>query len=315
MKAARVSENIITYPRKGALAPFLQGFLLSCEAEGKSEATITCYKDFIQRFISTARRLNIPQDPRRITRDHVRRYMVQLRQEGLSPSTTKDYLVALRLWFSWLMAEGIVRSNPCEGIKPPRPDRKVMRTLTPDEVKQLLDVARHQPERKALRDQLIILMLYDTGIRASELVGLNMEDVDLDKRVVFVRGKGRKERVLGLNGRTCVMAWRYVAVVRGEGPGPFIQARTGRRMLRTSLTQLLSKLARRAGWPPRSCSPHMLRRSFSVDYLRAGGDPFTLQILLGHERLEMSRHYAEALNAQDALKAHGQFSPAQRLFR
>jgi site-specific recombinase XerD len=86
-------------------------------------------------------------------------------------------------------------------------------------------------------------------------------------------------------------------------------------MLRTSITQCLAKLAKKAGWPAKSCSPHMLRRSFSVDYLRAGGDPFTLQILLGHERLEMSRHYAEALNASDAVKAQRQFSPARVLFR
>jgi len=157
-------------------------------------------------------------------------------------------------------------------------------------------------------------MFYDTGLRCGELVGLNLEDVDLDERLIFVRGKGRKERVLALQGRTCVKAWQYVHRVRGEAPGPFIQARTGQRMLRTSITQLLAKLAKKAGWPAKSVSPHMLRRSFSVDYLRAGGDPFTLQILLGHERLEMSRHYAEALNASDALKAQRAHSPAAALF-
>jgi integrase/recombinase XerC len=143
---------------------------------------------------------------KRITRDHVRAYMVELRQQGLAIATVRDYLVGLRLWLTWLKGEGIITSNTCDGIKLPRPDRKAMRTLTAEQVKKLLDIASHQPERRALRDQLIILMFYDTGIRASELAGLNMEDVDLNERVVFVRGKGRKERVLGLEGRTCVMA-------------------------------------------------------------------------------------------------------------
>jgi len=315
MTRTKLKEHIIPYTPRASFLTLLQGFLLSMEAEGKSPATITAYGDCVRRFIAISKQLGLPQDAKRLTRDHVRAYVIDLRHQGLAVATVRDYLVGLRLWLTWLKGEGMIKSNPCDGIKLPRPDRKAMKTLETDKVKQLLDVARRQPERKALRDELIILLFFDTGLRASELVGLNMEDVDLNRRLIFVRGKGRKERVLGLQGRTCVMAWQYVANVRDLGPGPFILGKTGQRMLRTSITQCLAKLAKKAGWPAQSCSPHMLRRSFAVEYLRAGGDPFTLQILLGHERLEMSRHYAEALNARDAVKAQREHSPAAALFR
>ncbi len=315
MTQKKLREHIITYTPRASFETLLQGFLLSMEAEGKSAATITAYADSVRRFIAISKQLGLPQDAKRLTRDDVRAYVIELRRQGLAVATVRDYLVGLRLWLAWLKSEGMIRSNPCDGIKLPRPDRKAMKTVPADKVKQLIEVARRQPERKAFRDELIILLFYDTGIRASELVGLNMEDVDLNQRQIFVRGKGRKERVLGIQGRTCIVAWLYVANVRGLEPGPFIQGRTGQRMLRTSVTQLLAKLAKKAGWPAKSCSPHMLRRAFAVDYLRAGGDPFTLQILLGHERLDMSRHYAEALNASDALKAQRAHSPAAALFQ
>ncbi len=229
--------------------------------------------------------------------------------------TCRTYLIALGLFFKWAVAEGLLEHNPCDGIKAPRPDRKTKKGLTISQVQDLLKVANSQTDdAKALRDMLIIYLLADCGMRASELCDLNLADVDTDRLEINVRqGKGRKQRRVAFGKRTRTAIWSYVKLIRGERPGPLVQGMRGEPLCRTSLAHLLNKLAQATDWQDKRCGPHKFRRLFAVESLRGGLDPFRVQLLLGHEKIDMTRLYAEELNIDDAIEAQRKSSIADRL--
>lgn len=299
---------------------YVQGYLYACEAEGKSPATVASYAENLGRFQSLARELGLPSNPHDITRQHVRMFLAHLHRLGNSPATVNDRLAVLRLWFKWLKAEGIVGHDPTEGVGKVRQEKKVLNVLTPAQVKDLLAVCQRQGRKHkkaaalAARNRAIVLVLYNCGLRATELVALDLADVDFQRVTAHVRhGKGAKERLVWLGRLPRQALWRYVTLYRGQEPGPLFPSERGGRMLRTSLTQLLTKLARKTNWPDKACHPHMFRRTFAVQFIRNGGDPFRLQMLLGHEKLDMTRHYSQALSQEDALRAHEAASPGDRL--
>jgi site-specific recombinase XerD len=196
--------HIIGFP--GDHSHFIQGYVYACEAEGKTPATVTSYRENLSRFQKAVSELSLPRQPSLLTREHIRHYMAHLRASGSSASTVNDRLAVLRLWLRWLREEGVIESDPTEGVKKLREERKVMETITPTQVEDHLlrlcsQLGRESApaKRKAERDRAIILLLYNTGLRASELVGLDFADVDFDRMVVLVRhGKGRKQRVVSL---------------------------------------------------------------------------------------------------------------------
>jgi len=301
-------------------ADYTQGFIYACEAEGKAATTIEGYSEALRRFSKAGRALEFPSEPSLITRQHVRRYLAYLREDGSSPRTINDRLKVIRVWFRWLRAEGLVDDDPTEGVKRMREESKILATVTPAQVQDLLKVCERaarkggQAKRKAERDKALILLLYNTGLRASELVGLDLADVNFESLLVKVlHGKGRKQRTVWLGHVPRQALWRYVTHVRGQETGPLFPSKRGGRLLRTSVTQLLTKLALKTDWQDKKCHPHMFRRAFAVEFLRAGGDPFRLQMLLGHAKLDMTRLYSQALSMDDALSAHEKYGPADHL--
>jgi len=299
---------------------YVQGYLYACEAEGKSVATVISYAENLARFQAIARELRLPGYPQDITRQHVRMFLARLHRQGNSPATVNDRLAVLRLWFRWLKGEGIVQADPTDGIGKVRQEKKVLKVLTPAQVRDLLAICQREGRKDkktaalAAQNRAIVLVLYNCGLRASQLVGLDLADVDFQRMTIHVRhGKGAKERLVWLGRLPRQALWRYVTLYGGQEPGPLFLSERGGRMLRTSLIQLLTKLASKTNWPKKACHPHMFRRTFAVEFIRNGGDPFRLQMLLGHEKLDMTRHYSQALSAEDALRAHERASPADHL--
>jgi integrase/recombinase XerD len=177
--------------------------------------------------------------------------------------------------------------------------------LTQDEIKAIVKSAGQ------IRNQCILLVLLDTGVRASELCSLRVSDVDLKTGKVFVQGKGSKERYCYLGSVTRRSLWRYLAE-RGDNDGRLFITWEGRPLQRHWLRELVSDIGKRAGVS--NVYPHRFRHTFAVQFLRNGGDIFTLQILLGHSSLKMVRHYA-SLAAIDAERAHRKASPADNWLR
>ena len=163
-----------------------------------------------------------------------------------------------------------------------------------------------------MRDQSIILVLLDTGIRSSELCGLRVSDVDFETGKVFVTGKGSKERHCYLGTTTRRSLWRYLVARESQPEEPLFTTQSDRPFTRSWLRRVVSNVGKRAGVA--NAYPHRFRHTFAVQFLRNGGDIFTLQMLLGHSSLTMVRHYAR-LAAIDAEQAHNRASPADHWLR
>ena len=162
----------------------------------------------------------------------------------------------------------------------------------------------------ALRNRTIILLLLDTGIRASELCGLAIKDADLTNKRILVLGKGNKERAVPISPRTAKTLWRYLTTERKDEPvnAPLFLGSEGDPLNRDALLKLLIRLRAKAG--VNDCHPHRFRHTFAVNFLRNGGNAFELQMALGHTTLQMVQTYL-ALAQADLDAAHRKASPVE----
>jgi len=237
-------------------------------------------------------------------------------QEGrLSDHTVNTYLRAVRAFWSWLMEEGIIIDNPFHHVKLPKVTKKVVTTFTAEQIKALLE-AIDMSSPQGQRDYVMILTLLDTGLRISELINLKMENVHLDEGVVKVLGKGGKERLVPVGSEVVRFLWRYIGTLRPQPQNNLCHTVfltfDGHPLTTQYFRNRMKKYGRKAGLSGVRCSPHTLRHTSAVSYLRNGGDAFTLQRLLGHTTLLMTRHYCEIADV-DVKKAHVQASPVDNL--
>lgn len=321
-------------PSGFSLSKALVGFFNTKAAEGLSPFTLRNYEHSLDQWV----RFTGDVDVAKITTQDLRRYLAWLRTEykpkryngdesPLSPKTIRNVHMTLKSFFSWASAEFGIES-PMEGVPVPRVKQTPVIPFTREEVEALLDACEYSRRvdrgdgrrfrmrrPTAGRDRAIILTLLDTGLRASELCSLRIGDVDLKTGRTEVR-HGRRGGAKGGKGRTVFLGktarrfvWRYAAK-RDDGEdleAPLFAGRWERPMNPTSLRQLIKRLAEKA--EVRDCYPHRFRHTFAISYLRAGGDVFTLQALLGHSTLDMVRYYARIAEV-DLANAHRRASPA-----
>lgn len=288
----------------------IEDFLDYGKAKGNSIRTQGGYRDALRAFEkwNGAEGVKTASD---LTRLVLRRYAESLGQE-LSPGGAHARLRPLKTFCFWLVDEEILAKNPFTRVAMPKLPLQILPAVTPEDVRKLLKAAREH--HKPLRDTAIIGVLFDTGLRVGELCGLKLDDLQRSGRLVVNEAKGGKSRVVPLSSKGVIFLERYIERERkpdnknekhlflgfgGELP-----------MIRHGVTALLARLSRSAGLPP--LTPHAFRRGFAVEYLRGGGDVFTLQSILGHSTLEMTRRYA-TLSGQDTKNAHQSASPLSRI--
>jgi integrase/recombinase XerD len=239
-------------------------------------------------------------------------YVEFLRGEGLAPPSIARHLVALKMFYRFLRLEERTQESTVELLSSPTLWERIPQVLSPEGVTKLL--AAPQPlDRFFLRDRAILETLYATGSRASEVVGLKLEDLHLDSAFCKCFGKGSKQRIVPL-GRIAVNALRqYLAdlrprLCRGVADAPWVfVSRGGRGLTREMLWILVKKYVRRAGLNVK-ISPHTLRHSFATHLLAGGADLRTVQELLGHASIRTTQQYTHV--DRDRLRAiHRQFHP------
>jgi integrase/recombinase XerC len=246
------------------------------------------FMDFMER------RGEVAEFPANLSRTTVRAYVVALTEEGYSKRSTARKLSSLRSFFNFLVRTGKIESNPAEGVRAPKLDRPLPKFLEVDDVERLM-AAAGGTDLWGLRDRAILETLYGAGLRVSELVSVNENDLDLSSGLVRAQGKGRKERLAPL-GRAAVGALaRYLAAkhragLNGGGPRPCFVNRRGERLDVRSIRRLLDKYLARAGLP-HGISPHTLRHSFATHLLDRGADIRVVQDLLGHASLASTQVY------------------------
>ncbi|MCA8950289.1 MAG: tyrosine recombinase [Planctomycetes bacterium] len=260
----------------------------------KSPATVKAYggdlRDFADWLAGQGR------DPLAATRLVLRRYLVELEEQGLKATSVQRKLASLRGLFRWAQQEGRLEQNPAKLLRGPKAARRVPRFLTAAEVDALLTQPFDETPQ-ARRDRAILETLYSTGCRVSECAGLRLQDLDLDEGFARVLGKGNKERLclLGAPARDAIAAWlparrELLLTARRSDPGALWLNRSGTALSARWVFETVSRRARQAGIQA-PLTPHGLRHSFATHLLDRGADLRTVQELLGHARLVTTEIY------------------------
>lgn len=223
----------------------------------------------------------------------LRRFQAGLGAAGYAPATVARKLASMRSFYAFGQREGWIRANPAKPLRSPRRPRKLPKFLTGEEIARLLS-APDPAAAGGLRDRAILELMYSSGVRVRELVGLDDGDLDLANGTIRVRGKGRRERlgIVGTHARTAIRQW-LATRPRSTVPGrsrPLFTNRLGGRLSVRGIARLLEKHLATAGLARRA-SPHTLRHSFATHLLDAGADIRSVQELLGHKSLVTTQIY------------------------
>jgi len=247
--------------------------------------------------------------------DHVRirGFLSRLYERGLSKTSVARSLAAVRSLYRWLAREGMVEQNPAKLVATPRLPKKLPRVPTIEEMNTVLD--GELPEAAAFpeRDRLLLELLYGCGIRNSELVGINLEDVHPQNEAILVRGKGKKERYVPFNPAVAsalqayLPARRQVIAKAGKSTPALLINRRGGRLTTRSVGRIVKAIAVAKGLSP-DLHPHTLRHAFGTHMLQEGADLRAIQELLGHERLSTTQRYTQ-LSMQHVMQVYGKTHP------
>lgn len=273
----------------------LDAFLRHLERERNvSPHTLRAYGRDLRQLVDHLRE-ELGREPRVQDVDHLllRGFLARLHREGRSRSTTSRKLATLRTFFRYLSREGLVKKNPAAALLSPRLERRIPPHTAETEIALLLEVPGQAPA--AMRARAVLELLYATGLRCSELVGLDVDEVDLQARMLRVLGKGRKERIVPFGARAKdaledYLGTRHLPINRYNGPLPLFTNRNGGRLTDRSVRRIVATRVKAVALN-RHLSPHTLRHSFATHLLERGADLRAIQELLGHASLSTTQRY------------------------
>jgi len=234
------------------------------------------------------------KDLKALTYLDIRSFLAFLKTREYSKSSISRKLACLRSFFKYLVRENILTQNPAAGIATPKKEKRLPSFMNPDEITKLLDApAKNSWEEK--RDKAILEMLYSSGLRVSELAGLNHDDLDIFQGLVRVRGKGKKERIVPV-GQAALNSLRAYWDMKAPRENtnaikkPLFISRIGSRLTDRSVRRMILKYVKRTGLG-KEISPHTFRHSFATHMLDRGADLRSVQELLGHANLSTTQIY------------------------
>jgi integrase/recombinase XerC len=276
---------------------YISAFQTYLEVERQASAhTVRNYLSDLGQFLVFARQHDGQElhTPEHITPGLLRAFLTATHTAGVGHATMARKLASLRSFLHFLQSQGVVSDNAARRVRTPKTPRPLPKGLTIDQVFALLDTPDSPPTPQRLRDQAILELFYATGMRVSELVGLNLTDVDLTSRVVRVRGKGKRERqaFFGPTASTALSDYLQVRPPPHQTPenhALFLNHR-GQRLSTRGVHLLVKKHSQRTGIPA-GTSPHTLRHAFATHLLDSGADLRSIQELLGHQRLSTTQKY------------------------
>jgi len=297
------------------LTQALDGFELHIQARRLSPHTRLDYFNTFRKFTAY-----LGADPpiARISAKDIEAFLAG--QEGISKKTLLNYHTGLSALWTWAVDEDLVKEHIVRRVSPPRPEKREVQPYSEADIRLMLNtMGRSRPYSRpgkrscthslqhTDRNRAIILLLLDTGIRASELCDARIQHCDMRNRHLIVFGKGSKERILPFCARTGQAIWKYLATRKDEEiNAALFVTEFGNPFNRDTLLDLLEKIGERAGLA--GVNIHRFRHTFAINYLRNGGDPYSLQRLLGHSTLEMVKRYLSLVQA-DVDRNHKLASP------
>jgi len=292
----------------------MSAFLSSLQGERHaSPHTLRAYRNELRRF---AQFLGPEMRWKEVDHVMIRGFLSHLHEQGLSKVSVARALAALRSMYKWLAREGVVRQNPAKLVSTPKLPKKLPRVPTLEEMNTLLD--SNLPERAvfAERDRAIFELLYGCGLRNSELVGIELADIQEANGLILIRGKGKKQRYVPLEGKAeealqvyLAARQRMLAAHKKSSRRLLINHRGGPLTTR-SVARIVKQIAVANGLPP-DIHPHTLRHAFGTHMLSEGADLRAIQELLGHERLSTTQKYTQ-LSIEHVMEVYDRTHPRAR---
>ena len=270
-------------------------FIRALRERNASPHTIKAYATDLAQFVEYVG----PQGWSDIDHVLIRGYLSSLYERGLSKTSVARALAALRSLYRWLAQEGVVDQNPAALVATPKLPKKLPRVPTIEEVNTVLDSKMPECSTFNQRDLAILELLYGCGIRNSELIGINVDDIRWSNEIVLVRGKGRKERYvpLGESANAAVRAYlplrqKILAETKRTTERALLINLRGSRLTTRSVGRIVKQIAVANGLSP-DVHPHTLRHAFGTHMLEEGADLRAIQEMLGHERLSTTQWYTQ----------------------
>jgi len=287
-------------------------FLRSLRERNASAHTLKAYTGDLEKFAAYVGDAGWKQ----IDHVRIRGFLSHLYDQGLSKTSVARALAAVRSFYRWLAREGVVDQNPAALVATPRLPKKLPRVPTIEEMNTVLD--GDMPELAAWpeRDQLIFELLYGCGIRNSELIGIDLDDLRWSGEVILVRGKGRKERYVPFGDAVKSALDAYLPVrqqkltERKQSIRALLVNLRGTRLTTRSVGRIVKRIAVAKGLSP-DVHPHTLRHAFGTHLLEEGADLRAIQEMLGHERLSTTQRYTQ-LSMKQVLSVYDQTHPRAR---
>ena len=290
---------------------WIERFLRHLEVQKRySSHTVLNYRQDLKRFCDFL----ITQDVScwlEVSSSHVRTFTALRHRSGLSGRSLQRCLSSLRMMFRFLMKEQQLSHNPADGVRAPKSEQKLPAALPVDQVDRLLTVQPKTPLEK--RDIAMLELSYSSGLRLSELVALNITDINLNEGMVRVKGKGDKVRELPVGHKACCAVREWIAVriqLQVRDDEALFLGKHGRRLGHRTVQKRMRQWSERQGLE-RRLHPHMLRHSFASHLLESSGDLRAVQELLGHEDISTTQIYTH-VDFQHLAQVYDQAHPRAR---
>ena len=296
---------------RGHLLALSRSFRRTLEAENKSPRTIEAYTDAVRLLATYCQAHGHPILAAELRREHIQEFIAD-QLARWKPATAHNRYRGLHAFFKWAVTEGDLQASPMDGMRPPQLPEQPVGVVRAEHLTRLLRTCEGR-DFTSRRDTAVILLLVDTGMRRAECVGMTLDDVDLDQRIVWVLGKGRRPRALPIGRKTAQALDRYLRAREGHRLAHLPQLWVGRNgpMTPSGIYQVVHDRARAAG--PPAMHPHQLRHALATSWLAEGGNENELMLVAGWKSRIMIDRYTKATAVERARASHARLSPGDRL--
>jgi integrase/recombinase XerD len=297
------------------LKEMVSAFLSTRRLRNLSPNTIIFYNQHLDKFMEFMESHYPDVSLEQIEHNILREYVSGLK-ENHSAGGVNHHIKVLKILFKFMVEEGVINKNPSKKISRIKIDQNAIATFSNSQIMAMLEVTKHQMDFPGVRNYALITLLFDTGCRISELLELKVSDIQLDEKILTVKGKGGKGRVVPFGDRSLIGIVKYLNKrdrLFGK-EGVFFLTKFGDPLTLRMTNKIIERIGYKAKVENVRLSAHTFRHTFAKNWLMNGGDIFSLQKILGHRTLDMVRNYVN-ITFKDIQSQHNKFSPGDRLFK